>query len=221
MCIRDRAPSYVAAREKAARFAVRLGTEAAQRGALDVVGWRGRAADGGGHEAVLRPVVVLGDGARWIWQEAAAAFGSERTEIVDWWHAAKHLWDLSKGVHGAETPETTAWAEQATHLLWRHGPAPLRALLQQVRAGTPEAAKVLHRERGFFATNASRMDYPAFRRAGLPIGSGAVEGGAKHLVQQRLKRAGMRWSEPGARAILHLRCHALSGYPFSTLPLAA
>jgi len=34
---------------------------------------------------------------------------------------------------------------------------------------------------------------------------------AKHLVQQRMKRAGSRWSDLGARAILDLRCHLLSG----------
>jgi len=52
-----------------------------------------------------------------------------------------------------------------------------------------------------------------FRKRGLPVASGAVEGGAKHLVQQRMKRAGMRWSELGARAILHLRCDSLSAAP--------
>lgn len=213
------APSYVAAREKAAPFARRLGTEAARRGALEVVGWRGRAADGGGHEAILRPVVVLGDGAKWIWDEVAASFGAERTEIVDWWHAAEHLWDLSKVLHGAGTSEATAWAEHAQHLLWRHGPKPLRALLQQTVAPHADARKVLQRERGYFTTNARRMQYPLFRRQGLPIGSGAVEGGAKHLVQQRMKRAGMRWSERGARAILHLRCDTLSS-PRS-LPIAS
>src|SRR5450755_3094822 len=72
------APSYVAAREKAAPFARRLGAEAARRGALDIVGWRGRAADGGGHEAILRPAVVVGDEAKWIWDEVAASFGGER-----------------------------------------------------------------------------------------------------------------------------------------------
>src|SRR5439155_12884695 len=71
----------------------------------------GQAADGGGHEAILRPVVVLGDGAKWIWDEVAATFGGERTEIVDWWHSAEHLWDLSKTLHGNGTPEVTAWAE--------------------------------------------------------------------------------------------------------------
>ncbi len=45
----------------------------------------------------------------------------------------------------------------------------------------------------------------------LPIGSGAVEASAKHLVQHRMKQAGSRWSDLGARAILDLRCHLLSG----------
>jgi hypothetical protein len=45
----------------------------------------------------------------------------------------------------------------------------------------------------------------------VPIGSGAVEASAKHLVQTRMKRAGSCWSDPGARAILHLRGHLLSG----------
>ena len=210
-------PSYVAAREKAAPFTRRLGAEAARRGSLDVIGWRGRAADGGGHEAILRPVVVLGDGARWIWEEVAASFGGERTEIVDWWHAAEHLWDLSKVLHGEGTPEATAWAEHAKHLLWRHGPLPLLALLREVVAPSTDAQTVLQRERGYFTRNAHRMHYPLFRRHGLPVASGAVEGGAKHLVQQRMKRAGMRWSELGARAILHLRCASLS----TSLPLAA
>ena len=69
---------------------------------------------------------------------------------------------------------------------------------------------MLQRERGYFTANALRMQYPVFRKRGLPVASGAVEGGAKHLVQQRMKRAGMRWSELGARAILHLRCDSLS-----------
>jgi hypothetical protein len=55
------------------------------------------------------------------------------------------------------------------------------------------------------------MHYASFRERHLPIGSGAVEASAKHLVQQRMKRAGSRWSDLGARAILDLRCHLLSG----------
>lgn len=93
------------------------------------------------------------------------------------------------------------------------------ALLRATEAPTPAAAKTLATERGYFTTNAARMQYPTFRRQGLPVGSGAVEAEAKRLVQLRLKRPGMRWSDPGARAILHLRCHSLSGHSTEDLPL--
>jgi hypothetical protein len=79
------------------------------------------------------------------------------------------------------------------------------------RAPTADAQALLQRERGYFQRNRARMDYPAFRARGLPIGSGAVESAAKHLVQLRLKRPGARWSEAGAQAILTLRAHPLSG----------
>jgi len=83
--------------------------------------------------------------------------------------------------------------------------------LDATRPGSTDAGAVVQRERGYFSTNAKRMQYPAFRERHLPIGSGAVEASAKHLVQQRMKRAGSRWSDLGARAILDLRCHLLSG----------
>ena len=77
---------------------------------------------------------------------------------------------------------------------------------------------MLNTERGYFRSNAERMRYPTYRHQGLLVGSGAVESAAKHLVQQRMKRAGMRWSDLGARAILHLRCAMLNA---AILDLAA
>ncbi len=203
-------PSYVAARETATRFAPRLGAEAARRGALDVVGWRGLGTDGGGHEAVLRRVVVIGDGARWIWEHVATTCGGERVEILDWYHCCQHLWAVGAAVHGAGTPQTGAWVKQAKERIWDQGPAALLAVLATLDAPTDDGRTVLNTERGYFRANAERMHYATYRDQGWPIGSGAVESAAKHLVQQRMKRAGMRWSDLGARAILHLRCALLN-----------
>lgn len=212
------APSYVAAHEAAEAFGPRLLAEAARRGALEVVDWEQPpgvdprlAGVCGPALAVLRSVQVLGDGAVWIWHLSAAHFGAERIEVVDWYHASEHLWTLGRALHGEGTAAAAAWVEQAAHRLWQHGPAPLLALLQDTAAPTAEAAAVLRRERGYFTTNAHRMQYPLFRKLGLPIGSGAIEAEAKRLVQLRLKRPGMRWSEPGATNILSLRAHLLSG----------
>jgi sulfur relay (sulfurtransferase) complex TusBCD TusD component (DsrE family) len=201
-------PSYVAAREPAAAFARRLGAEAARRGALDVVKWH----PWDGTPAELRPVVVLGDGAKWIWEHVATLFGEERTEIVDWYHASEHIWTVAKAVHGDDTPETKAWANTALDHLWQTGPKPVLHWFDATQPGSSAAGAVVQRERGYFSTNAARMQYPSFRERQLPIGSGAVEASAKHLVQQRMKRAGSRWSDLGARAILDLRCHLLSGH---------
>jgi hypothetical protein len=59
------------------------------------------------------------------------------------------------------------------------------------------------------------MAYPRFREQGLPNGSGAIESGAKHLVQQRMKRPGARWSEAGAQGVLAVRSYLLSGRPLA------
>ena len=58
--------------------------------------------------------------------------------------------------------------------------------------------------------NRRRMNYAAFRKAGLPISSGTVESVAKTLIQQRMKQAGMRWSRDGAQAMLALGARPLS-----------
>ena len=49
------------------------------------------------------------------------------------------------------------------------------------------------------------MDYPAFQRAGWPIGSGMVESGNKLVMQARLKGAGMHWAPEQVNAMLALR----------------
>jgi hypothetical protein len=201
------APSYVAAREEATVFGPRLLTEAARRGALEILRWEGPRTGAG--LAVLRPVVVLGDGAVWIWHLAAEHFG-ERTEIVDFYHASEHLWALAHALYGTGTAAATAWATARLHTLRHAGGAALLAALRGLRPPTAEAKEVLRRERGYFRTNVTRMAYPTCVEQGLPIGSGAVESAAKHLVQQRLKRPGARWSPAGAQAILTLCAHRAS-----------
>jgi hypothetical protein len=124
-------------------------------------------------------VVVLGDGARWIWEHVATLFGSERTESVDWFHGSQHVWATANAVYGEDTPETTAWARTALDHLWQGGPKPLLAWFDAAQPATTAAAAVLKRERAYFSANVARMQYPSLRQQHLPIGSGAVEASAK------------------------------------------
>jgi hypothetical protein len=204
------APSYVAARAAPEVFGPLLLAEAARRGALEVVGRQGDLA--GPPLATLREAVVLGDGAPWIWHLAAEHFGA-RTEIVDFYHAAEHLAALGKALHAAADPHAATWAARAAAVLWHRGAAALLPHLGRARAAGAEAAEARRLERGYVRANAARMAYPAFRARGLPVGSGAVESACKHVVQQRMKRAGMRWGEAGGRAMLALCAHVASDRP--------
>lgn len=206
------APSYVAARASVEQFGPRLLAEAARRGALAVVGWDGPLA--GPSLAVLRTVLMLGDGALWIWALAAEHFGT-RVEVVDFYHAAEHTWAVARALFGDGTVAARVWAHARITELLAQGADPVRRALADATATTPEATEILRRERGYFRTNAHRMNYPTLREQGLPIGSGAVEASATHLVQQRMKRPGARWSEPGAQAVLNLRCRLLSNRPLA------
>jgi hypothetical protein len=194
--------SYVAAREDSRPFAPRLGAEVARRGGLTVVGWHGSHRGG----AELRPLVLLGDGATWIWGSVADQFGTV-TEIVDYFHAGEHLSTVAGLLYGAGTAAASAWAAARRDELRTRG---VDAMLPQlaVPAGlqlSADSLAKLRTEQGYFHTNRARMQYPHFRERGLPLGSGAVESSAKPLIQQRLKRAGMRWSDAGGRALIALR----------------
>jgi hypothetical protein len=72
-----------------------------------------------------------------------------------------------------------------------------------------------------------RMDYARFRQLGYFIGSGTVESAGKQIAGLRLKRAGARWTEPGAISTAKARAAWLSGHwddlasRRTALPLAA
>jgi len=200
------APSYVAARESAAVFGPRLATEAARRGALEIERWEGGITRRG--LAMLRPALILADGAAWIWN-LADEYVDQRIEVSDFYHAAEHL----SAVAAACFPDpavATAWAEARKGELLTLGPLPVLAPFDRLAPPTPKAAETRRVERAYVASRVDRMDYPSLRLDGLPIGSGAIESAADHVVQRRMKRAGMRWSETGGDAILALRARLRS-----------
>ena len=57
----------------------------------------------------------------------------------------------------------------------------------------------------------SYLAYDQYLGAGLPIGSGVIEGACRHLVKDRLGLTGARWRLRGAEAVLRLRALRSSG----------
>ncbi len=198
-------PSACAGLETAALFWYRVYVAACQRG-LGAPG--------------VALVVMLGDGADWIWRYAWQFLGRrgvEVVEIVDVFHAWGHLWTVANAVFGTGTARAAAWVEPLKGRLLDAGPTPVLTALAELTpaahgadAGT-DAAEEVRKAIGYFTDHAARMDYPRFVARQLPIGSGAIESACKTLIQAREKQAGMRWSRDGAQTVASLRALHRSG----------
>jgi len=153
--------------------------------------------------------VVVADGAPWIWNLVAEHFPNA-IQILDFYHASERLHTVSKAAYGEGSAKAHEWADRNIERLhvgdWKGLLCSLKALRPSSVAGK-EAVRLAI---GYFATNRQRMDYPSYRARGMHIGSGVVEAACKHVVGTRCKRAGQRWTKPGAGAILNLRCLSLN-----------
>ena len=58
---------------------------------------------------------------------------------------------------------------------------------------------------------AGHLEYDTLQGRGLPIGSGAIEGAIRRVINLRLKGNGLMWREDNAEGMVLLRAAALTG----------
>jgi hypothetical protein len=148
-------------------------------------------------------VVIVGDGAEWIWNRAT--WFIRRCEILDFWHAMEHAWEFARLRYGEGSQQADQWVRQIGIDLKAGKVEQVIARLKRLRPKSPPLRASLDSLIRYYTENASRMKYDQYLRLGYGIGSGAVESAHKQVVQARLRQAGMRWSEAGARRLLALR----------------
>ena len=157
-------------------------------------------------------VIVLGDGAPWIWHLVGEQV-PQAVQIVDMSHAKQHVWEVAAAVFGRATPQAAAWATSACALLVDGQTEALLAALHALPPLPPDpghAHSVTERAVDYFTTHAERMCSPLFRAQGIHLGSGIAEAACKTVVSTRAKRSGMRWTPEGVDALLPLRTAVLN-----------
>jgi hypothetical protein len=171
-------------------------------------------------ESRLDPQVIrllLCDGHRVLWNYADHTERFDTYEkLVDFYHTDEHLSKAAEALFGKNSAEAKRWYAKYRAVLLEQDDgvqAVRRSLVyySRTRRRDSHRRQALATERTFFRRNQQRMTYAAFRRRGLPIGSGPVEAACKSIVRTRLCRSGMRWSRAGGQRILHFRCYAKSG----------
>jgi hypothetical protein len=169
------------------------------------VAWEARAISCG--SLFARRVVVLGDGAAWLWNLAQQRF-PRAVQILDFWHALEYVGKVAREAFGEGSEAAKVWLSARAAEMKQSAWSSFTAALEAVRSRAPESFTETVR---YFANNAARMDYARYLRMGLSIGSGIAESSCKRLVTQRLKGSGMHWSPQGAQAICSLRALLLGG----------
>lgn len=128
--------------------------------------------------------------------------------ILDFYHAAAYLEELARSLYPQDEYRAQEQAAQWCRLLKSEGGAATLAVLREWQWPARRSAALRAqwaKVQEYFTNNVHRMEYPEYEAEGWQIGSGVVESACKTVVGQRLKGAGMRWSEAGAHALCHVR----------------
>jgi hypothetical protein len=155
---------------------------------------------------------VVADGAEWIWRIAECDYPNA-VQVNDWYHACQHLHTAAALIFpdADQTEPLASWIEHHKQVLYGGG-ANLVSHEIRTRAGAHGGKNkaLMETEAGYFASRHARMQYADFHDAGLPIGSGVVEGTAKQ-VKHRMSASGMRWSRSGADRLAPFLAAEISG----------
>lgn len=183
----------------------------------------------------------LGDGLPWNWSIWKQHF-SDSTPILDFIHALSYLFAAAKAIHD---DAQNAWDQ---YLVWMRGcwRGEIGQVLEELdvwrtRLGPPaddtpetDPRQIVAKSFNYLTNNRERMNYPEYRKAGMPVTTAWMESLVKE-INWRVKGTEMFWNNPeGAEAILQIRAAALSddgrlkthlqnrpGFPFTRRPKVA
>lgn len=166
-----------------------------------------------------RKRAFLGDGLPYNWSIQKRWFPTF-VPITDFVHAVEYVYTAAKAIHSDAAPrwrQYLAWANAC----WQGRVGEVIAELQQwqsQRGPSPEGMeipdndprKIIHATTRYLSNNQERMNYPDYRRAGLPVTSSLAESLVKQ-VSNRVKGTEKFWNDgPSGEAILQIRAAVIS-----------
>jgi hypothetical protein len=155
-------------------------------------------------------VLIVADGAVWIWNLAGDRFAGAR-QRVDFYHVSQHLWSVAHTLHPDDAAAARAWVQPMLDKLQADASCEVITELEQLRERVEGAAReTLAREAAYLQTHRDRLDYGKAKTKGEPLGSGAMESTCRQY-QVRFKRTGQFWSRPGDEALMCLETFRRNG----------
>lgn len=147
---------------------------------------------------------VVGDGADWIRYQCREVFGEEANFLCDFYHVSEYLGEAASACRPGKPDQ---WLKTQQNRLKRGA---LQTVLKEL--GSHREAEDCEEEQApvrrcnrYLTNRLDCLDYAKALGKKLPIGSGQIESGHKHVIQARLKQAGMAWLPENADLMAQLR----------------
>jgi hypothetical protein len=167
-----------------------------------------------------KEVLVIADGAVWIWNAVKDRFGQARQRL-DLYHADQHLWAVAHELYGQGTPEARQWVAPLLEQIRKDETAAVIKTLGDLQPALDQALhKKVQTQIEYFENHKDRMQYGQIiearkacdrghataeqrLKANEPLGSGAIESTCRQY-QCRFKRTGQFWTTSGDEALMCL-----------------
>jgi hypothetical protein len=157
-----------------------------------------------------QPLIHLSDGQESLQTDRQVYLPEDAhtVDILDLMHVLPRLWESAHLFHEEGSAAASDFVRaRLLRVLRGEVKGVVRGLRQM---GSVLGLKGTNKQRlsqlcGYLEKNQTRMQYHEYLKEGYPIATGVIEGACRHLIKDRMERAGMRWKVPGAQAMLELR----------------
>lgn len=179
-------------------------------------------------------LIRLCDGQESLWNTSDVCLELEEdrdqrknvVDILDVIHATGYVWLAGRAFYGQDHSSLEQFArDRVLRILQGEAFGVIRGMRRMATSHDLRGQKLkdVTTACNYLENNLGRMRYDEHLAAGYPIASGVIEGACRHLVKDRMERTGMRWREPNAGAMLHVRALKVTDLwePFQTHRQAA
>ena len=147
-----------------------------------------------------------GDGAEWIARLSAQGFGPQGRFLVDLYHVSEYL------AAAAPPGQPDCLSREKSRLCAGDHAAVIADLAARLEpAAIPDTTAPVRAAHRYLSNRRDQLDYPAALAADLPLGSGPIESGHRHVLHHRLKIPGAAWVRANSDAIAHARVVRANG----------